>query len=161
MPSNASSWSWSSPPAGALIHPYDTNRQDESPNYTRCVAFRGHPIKNGPEHSLPGFFGMGQARPISAHNGPRAVGLLTSTSASSFRTPVYEDLLRIVRAPKPIWVLVVIPNLELAVMAAFRIPPLISGVRPSGIEAIGIRLVCVAPIIAIEMAGQSRAERSS
>src|SRR5258706_5023620 len=110
---------------------------------------------------LPGLFGMGQARPISAYNGPRAVGLLASTSAGSFRSPVDEDLLRIVRAPKTVWVLVVISTLELAIMAVCRIAPLISGVRPSGVEAIGIRLVCVALIFAIEMAGQSRAERSS
>src|SRR5258706_9425359 len=110
---------------------------------------------------LPGLFGMGQARPISAYNGPRAVGLLTSTSAGSFRSPVDEDLLRIVRAPKTVGVLVVIANLELAIMAVFRIPPLISGVRPSGVEAIGIRPVCVAPIFAIKMTTQSRAERPS
>src|SRR5258706_4583445 len=98
--------------------------------------------------------------PASTYDSPGAVGLLTSTSASRFRAPIDENLLRIVRAPKSVRVLVVISNLEFAIMAVLRIPPLISGVRPSGVESIGIRLLCVASILAIEMTGQRRTDRT-
>src|SRR6266568_3579960 len=89
---------------------------------------------------------------------PTAIRLLAGMAAGSLRTALDEDLLRIIRAAEAVRVGVVIAHPEIAIMAIVRIAPFIGGVGTPGIEALIIGLVGVAPVAAIHVLGQSRAD---
>src|SRR6266700_5841076 len=89
---------------------------------------------------------------------PTAVRLLAGMAAGSLRTALDEDLLRIIRAAEAARVGVITADPEIAIMASVRIAPFIGGVGTPGIEALVIGLVGVAPVAAIHVLGQSRAE---
>src|SRR6267154_4240822 len=89
---------------------------------------------------------------------PTAVRLLAGMATGGLRTALDEDLLRVIRAAEAVRVGVIVADPEIAVMAVVRIAPVIGGIGAAGIEALVIGLVGVAPVAAIHVLGQRRAD---
>src|SRR6476620_7649159 len=89
-----------------------------------------------------------------ADDRPGAVGLTAGFAARYLRAALDVDALRVIGAAKTATVVVIGADAELTAMIVARILPAIDCVGAPGIEALGVCLVGIAPVFAVEIVRQ-------
>jgi len=92
---------------------------------------------------------------------PRAVGLLAGAATGSLWPVVNVDLLRVVRTPKAVGIVVVVSHPKVAIMAVPRVAPRVGSVGASASDAVVVGLVRITAVVAIEIACQCCAKGSA